>query len=94
MAPDVERSLKRILVERFGYRIAPDQITAGTPLMGKGLGLSSLDVVALVVALEETFDVVFEAEDMSGMIATFGTLAAALHAKLAAGAPEERGAGD
>jgi acyl carrier protein len=90
MAPDVERSLKRILVERFRYRIAPDRITAGTPLMGKGLGLSSLDVVALVVALEETFDVIFEAEDMSGMIATFGTLAAAVHAKLAAGGPDER----
>lgn len=94
MVPDVEPILKRILVEHLRYRIAPDQITAGTPLMGKGLGLSSLDMVALVVALEETFDVVFEAEDVSGMIATFGALAAAVHAKLAAGAPDGRGAGD
>jgi acyl carrier protein len=94
MVSDVEPTLKRILVERLRYRIAPDRITAETPLMGKGLGLSSLDVVALVVALEETFDVVFEAEDMSGMIASFGALAAAVHAKLAAGTSDGRGAGE
>ena len=85
MARDLEQRLKRLLVERFRFQIAGDQITDATPLMGKGLGLSSLDVVALVVALEEDFELIFEAHEMSGMIATFGALSGAVRRKLEAG---------
>lgn len=82
MTPEADGRLRELLVERLGYRIVADEIGPDTPLMGKGLGLSSLDVVALVVALEDAFDVIFDAEEVSGMVATFGKLQSALGDKL------------
>jgi acyl carrier protein len=83
MTPETDSRLRTLLVERLGYRVGAGEIAPDTPLMGKGLGLSSLDVVALVVALEDAFDVIFEAEEISDMVATFGTLRRALGGKLA-----------
>jgi acyl carrier protein len=82
MTPELEQRLRRLLVEQLDYRIADGEIAPETPLMGKGLGLSSLDVVALVIAVEEAFDVIFEADEVSSMVATFGALRGALAEKL------------
>jgi acyl carrier protein len=83
MTPEADDRLRAVLGERLGYQLDGREIAPETPLMGQGLGLSSLDVVALVVALEDTFDVIFEAEEISGLVASFGALRQALDSKLA-----------
>ena len=82
MPPDTERRLKALLVEQLRYPVAPERIRAGSALHDRGLGLSSLDLVTLITRVEEEFDVVFEAEEMSEAIATFGTLLAVTERKL------------
>lgn len=84
MTAEAEQQLRRLLVERLGYRIADADIAPDTSLMGKGLGLSSLDVVDLVVAVEDAFEVIFEADEVSSMVATYGALRSALAGKLGA----------
>jgi acyl carrier protein len=74
MIRDVERRLKALLVEQLKYPLAPESILPASTLQGRGLGFSSLDLVTLIMRVEEEFDVVFEADELSDAVATFGTL--------------------
>ena len=73
----VESEIRRILIAELG--VAPDQIDSAattTPLLGKGLGLDSMEALVLVSALERAFD--FEAADdelTTEAFATVGSLA-------------------
>lgn len=81
--PHLAERLKKILVEELAYPVSPDEIRETTSLYGKGLGLGSVDVVSLVVALEEAFDIFFEAEEVADIVESFGSLLAAVRGKLA-----------
>ena len=83
MTDDLEERLRKILVEQLDYRLGADQVQLETSLYGKGLGLSSLDAVALVVRLEDEFEVFFEPEDFTESLATFGSLVAVIRRKVA-----------
>ncbi len=78
----VERRLKRLLVEELGDSMALEEIRQNTSLYGKGLGLSSVDVMALIVRIEESFDIFFEDGEIAESVKTFGTLAQAVREKL------------
>ena len=83
MNDDVAERLKKILVDEAGYSLTIDQIHRSTSLYGKGLGLSSLDVVSLVVRLEDEFNIFFEAEEVAPSVETFGSLLEAIRRKIA-----------
>jgi acyl carrier protein len=90
---DVVERLKKILVDHTGYPAMAHAIHAQTPLYGRGLGLSSLDIVSLIVQIEDEYNVFFEAEEIGPSIATFGTLVRAIQGKLPVNgtAPAEEG---
>jgi acyl carrier protein len=47
--------IRRLLVEEFGIQRRPDQIEGSEELFEKGLGLTSLQGLTLLLALEEEF---------------------------------------
>jgi acyl carrier protein len=84
----VEDRLKQVVLDHLDRPLPVDELRGETSLYGRGLGFSSLDLVSLIVAVEQTFDIFFEAEDMSAAAQTFGTLLAAVERKLHADSVE------
>ena len=62
----VEQKIRELLVDELGV----DPQTAatsdpGTPLLGRGIGLDSLEAMVLVTGLEEAFDITVDDADLS-----------------------------
>ncbi len=65
-ARDIEKEIKRILVSRL--EIEPSTIAvcdSHTPLVGRGIGLDSVEALALIVGIEEAFDLEIPDEDLT-----------------------------
>lgn len=61
----LKSELKRLIVETLHLEdIQPDEIEDGAPLFGEGLGLDSIDALELVVALEKSYNVIIEDEEV------------------------------
>ena len=61
----LKSELKSLLVNTLHLEdIGPDDIQDNAPLFGKGLGLDSVDALEIVVALEKTYSVVIEDEEV------------------------------
>ncbi len=60
-------------------QISPDLLArsdAGTSLLGQGIGLDSIEALALAVALEDEFQIEIDDADLTAeLFATIGTLA-------------------
>ncbi|MCC6748535.1 MAG: acyl carrier protein [Deltaproteobacteria bacterium] len=55
---DFTRELKELIVRTLKLEgVTPDQIEDGAPLFGGGLGLDSIDVLELTVAVEKRYGV-------------------------------------
>ena len=76
--------LERVLLHHLEGHKGVGSLRDSTPLYGRGVGLDSLDVVALIVKIEEEFDIFFEAEEVAEGIATFGTLMRMIEHKVCA----------
>lgn len=74
---EVYATIKRILSERLD--VAPESLadcTAETSLLGKGVGLDSVEAMRLAAGVEESFGFQIEDEDLTpDLFRTFGTLA-------------------
>lgn len=70
----LKNDLKRMMVERLRLRMAPEQIDDDTPLVGEGLGLDSIDMIELSVAVEKLYGV--EIRDEADGRAAFASVAA------------------
>jgi acyl carrier protein len=79
----VSERVRSLLTDALALPIDGDALSDCTPLRGHGLGLDSVDLVALIVELEQAFDVSFEDDELAGALGSFGALVAAVHAKLA-----------
>lgn len=55
--------LKQTLIYRLPLRLKADEIADDTALFGTGLGLDSVDALAIAVAIEREFDVTIADED-------------------------------
>ena len=60
---DMESTIRRLLGETVKLPVAPAEIGREQPLYGEG-GLASLEVLELVVALEERFNLQVPDEDI------------------------------
>ena len=60
--------VRGVLVAELKARAATDEIDPDTPLFGTGLGLDSIDMVDLIVAIETAFHIKFP-ETMQGRAA-------------------------
>jgi len=57
--------LKKMIIETLKLEdVLPEDIESGAPLFRDGLGLDSIDALELVVAIEKTFNVIIEDEDV------------------------------
>ncbi|KPL19761.1 MAG: hypothetical protein AMJ93_13005 [Anaerolineae bacterium SM23_84] len=65
-AQDIEEKIKHILVSRL--EIEPSTVAAcdsHAPLVGRGIGLDSVEALALIVGVEEAFDFEIPDEDLT-----------------------------
>jgi len=61
----LKTDLKKLIVETLLLEdVQPDDIEDDAPLFGEGLGLDSIDALELVVALEKTYRVIIEDEEV------------------------------
>ena len=57
--------LKKLIIETLHLEeIQPGDIEDTAPLFGEGLGLDSIDALELVVALEKSYNVIIEDEEV------------------------------
>ena len=70
----LEARLRRLLVEQTGDSGAWESLDEDTPIVGAGIGLSSLDTVSLMVRIENEFDLFFEADEFGESLKNFGAL--------------------
>ena len=57
--------MKRLLSNRFGLGLRPDEIPDSSAIFGSGLGLDSMAAIELVVALEKEFGLTVLDEDLT-----------------------------
>jgi acyl carrier protein len=63
-AQDGERELARLIVESLKLEgVAPEEIEPEAPLFGEGLGLDSLDMLELSMAVEQKYGVTLRSDD-------------------------------
>jgi len=56
MSDDLHARIKKVMVEELMLQVQPDEISDEAPIFGPdGLGLDSVDVLQLVIALEKEF---------------------------------------
>lgn len=61
---DLEHEIARLLVETLHLEgVAPDQIDPLAPLFGEGLGLDSLDMLELSMAIEQKYGIKLRSDD-------------------------------
>ena len=61
----VTERIKQIIVQRINPGLKIEELHNDTPLIGRGLGLDSVSLLELVVALETDFGMRFEEKDMT-----------------------------
>lgn len=75
---DVEERIKALLASRL--RISPEVLAtsdATTTLLGRGIGLDSMEALSLAVGLEEEFEIEVDDADLSAtLFETIGSVAA------------------
>ena len=64
-APEVE--LARLIVTTLNLDLAPSDIDPTAPLYGEGLGLDSIDILEIALAVSKTFGVKLRADDKNNV---------------------------
>lgn len=68
--------VKQIIVQHINPGLKIDELRDDTPLIGRGLGLDSVSLLELVVALETDFGMRFDEKDMTPeLFANVGSIA-------------------
>ncbi|MGH7833352.1 MAG: acyl carrier protein [Candidatus Binatia bacterium] len=63
---EIEQKIKRILISEL--RVGPDKLAASnstTPLLGRGIGLDSMETLVLVAGIEKEFDIQVDDADLT-----------------------------
>jgi acyl carrier protein len=61
---DLELEVKRLIVDALKLEdVSADEIDSAAPLVGEGLGLDSIDVLELAMAVQKHFGVRAQADD-------------------------------
>ena len=81
---ELQTRIRAIIVRRLDGTTPPRQeITADTSILGKGLGLDSVEALALVTEIEAEFDIGIDDEELTvDLFRNIGTLAEFVGKKL------------
>jgi acyl carrier protein len=63
---EIEQRIKHILISEL--EVNPEMlasISSNTPLLGRGIGLDSIETLALVAGIEEEFNILVDDEDLT-----------------------------
>ena len=60
---DLEREVAALLVEALNLDVAPDSIDRDAPLYGEGLGLDSIDILEVALAISKAYGVKLRSDD-------------------------------
>lgn len=72
---EIRRRLRRLLEEQGALPDPPDSLDEQTGLLGHGIGLDSIEVVDLVSAIEDMFDLEVDDDQLGAdRFETFGSL--------------------
>jgi len=58
-----ELALARLVVETLNLEVKPEEIDPEAPLYGEGLGLDSIDILEMALAISKTYGVQLRSED-------------------------------
>jgi acyl carrier protein len=58
-----ELQLARLIVDTLNLEVAPDEIEPDAPLYGEGLGLDSIDILEMALAISKSYGVQLRSED-------------------------------
>lgn len=58
-----EKELAQLIVTALNFEISPDEIEPEAALYGEGLGLDSIDILELSLAISKTYGVQLKSED-------------------------------
>ncbi len=58
-----EKELAQLMVTALNLEVTADQIDPDAPLYGEGLGLDSIDILELSLAISKTYGVQIKADD-------------------------------
>ena len=70
-----ELRLAQLIVTTLSLDLQPSDIEADAPLYGEGLGLDSIDILEISLAVSQTYGVKLRADD-ERIVAIFGSLRA------------------
>lgn len=82
MSDDLHTRIKEVMVEELMLQVQPQDIGDETPIFGsEGLGLDSVDVLQLVIALEKNFGLkISEGDAAKEILKNVTTIGAAIRA--------------
>ena len=79
----IQHRLVQLIQKTIETPLAPNEITADSGLLGRGIGLDSIEILALVSAIETEFGVTIEDSELKEAdFATVGTLVAFVRRRL------------
>jgi acyl carrier protein len=58
-----ETALAGLIVRTLNLEISPDEIDPEAPLYGEGLGLDSIDILEIALAVSQAYEVKLKADD-------------------------------
>jgi acyl carrier protein len=62
--PDAEQlALARLIVESLNLQVSPAEIDPDAPLFGEGLGLDSIDMLEIALAVSQTYGVKLRSDE-------------------------------
>jgi acyl carrier protein len=62
--PDAEQlALAKLIVESLNLQVSPGEIDPGAPLFGEGLGLDSIDMLEIALAVSQTYGVKLRSDE-------------------------------
>jgi acyl carrier protein len=86
MSADISARIREILLEELGVDSALIHAAdADTPLLGRGIGLDSIEAVRLALGLENAFDISIPDGDLTtDLFTSLGTLTAYVESRMQA----------
>lgn len=83
--PEIQAAIKQILIDELQVeRGMIESADSDTPLLGRGIGLDSVEAMRLALGLENTFDISIPDADLTAELFTsLGTLAEYVSQKMA-----------
>lgn len=84
--PNIESAIKKVLIDDLQVDAAMiETADAQTPLLGRGIGLDSVEALRLALGLENAFDISIPDADLNAeLFSSLGTLTNYVEQKIAA----------